>query len=198
MSRRPRPLLCLAVVATVAAGLLACGNGDDEADEALDELVPPTNPLESLAEQPPGQGVAVIGIEELSFAVTDCADGPQPDDTPEATTELQIEGAGETSEESFRVEIDRYRSDTGVGTPVVTETVRFLFGTGDDVRGVQAKRSTAGAGGEWLDLADPEATDPLIDRQDDAVDVRASFGPEGAVQGDDGVQLGRVRATCPS
>lgn len=198
MARRPRPLLRLVAVAALTAGLIACGNGDDGADETLDELVPPTNPLESLAEQPPGQGVAVIGIEELSFAVTDCADGPQPADTPEATTELQIEGTGETSEESFRVEIDRYRSDTGVGTPVVTETVRFLFGTGDDVRGVQAKRSTAGAGGEWVDLVDPEANDPLIDRRDDAVDVRASFGPEGAVHGDDGVEVGRVRATCPS
>lgn len=196
-SRRPsrpsaRPLAVLAVTMVLAA----CG-GDDPADDAVDELAPPANPLESLSEQPPGQGVAVIGIEELSFTVTECADGPGPDDTPEATTELRIEGDGETGEEAFRVEAVRYRSDTGVGDPVITETVRFVFGTEDDARGLQAKRSTAGADGAWLDLADPDATGPLIERTDDSVDVRASFGPEGAVAGAEGIVTGRVRFTCP-
>lgn len=191
----------LAVLAVVL--LVACSGGDsdegtgDTAD--VDELSPPPDPLESLAEPPPGQGVAVIGIDELSFRVTRCDEGPEEGDTPEATLDYVVEGTGETSDAgAFTVEITRYRSDTGNGVPIVTETARVVSGEGDEARGIEAKRTTAGAEGAWQDLMDPDATGPLVERRDDAVDVQAAFGPEGAVVGDDGIEEGRIRAACPA
>ncbi|HEX7135441.1 MAG TPA: hypothetical protein VF228_22895 [Iamia sp.] len=193
-----RRLAVLAVVALIA-GLAACGGGggDEASDEpAADELSPVPDPLETLTEPTPGQGVAVIGIEELSFVVTGCTEGPRPEDTPEATLDYLVEGEGDTSDGPFQVELSRFRSDTGVGELVLTETARITFGVDDDARGVEAKRTTAG--GEWLDLADPEADTPLIERRGDSYDIRGTFGPEAARAGDDGLETGRLRARCPA
>ena len=187
------------VAAVVVVGLAACGGGGGgEASDstAPDELSPVPDPLETLAEPTPGQGVAVIGIEELSFSVTACTEGPRPEDTPEASLDYLVEGEGDTSDGPFRVELTRFRSDTGVGEPVLTETVRITFGVDADARGIEAKRTTAGVGGAWLDLADPEATTALIERRGDSYDVRGTFGPEAARAGDEGLEQGRLRARC--
>lgn len=193
--------LAAAAVITVVAALAACGGGGgEEASDstAPDELSSVPDPLETLTEPTPGQGVAVIGIEELSFTVTACTEGPREGDTPEATLDYMVEGEGDTSDGSFTVEMSRFRSDTGLTEPVLTETVRITFGVDDDARGIEAKRTTAGAAGEWLDLADPEATTPLIERRGDAYDVRGTFGPEAALAGDEGLEVGRLRARCPA
>jgi hypothetical protein len=193
----------LAVVAALALalGLAGCGGGGgDDAAETTEpgELSPLPDPLESLAEPAPGQGIAVIGIEELSFTVTACTEGPRPDDTPEATLDYAVEGTGDTSDGPFTVEITRFRSDSGVGEPVLTETARITFGVDDDARGIEAKRTTAGTAGSWLDLTDPEATAALIERKDDSYDIRGTFGPEAARAGDEGLEEGRLRARCPA
>lgn len=188
-------------LAAVALGLVGCGGGgggEDSTTTEAGELSPLPDPLESLAEPAPGQGVAVIGIEELSFTVTACTEGPRPDDPPEATLDYMVEGTGDSSDGPFQVEITRFRSDTGVGEPVVTETARITFGVDDDARGVEAKRTTAGSGSAWLDLADPEATTALIERKDDSYDLRGTFGPEAAQAGDEGLEEGRLRARCPA
>lgn len=192
------PLRRLAVVVAVVALAACSGGGGEEASDstAADELSPVPDPLETLAEPTPGQGIAVIGIEELSFSVTACTEGPRPEDTPEATLDYLVEGEGDTSDGPFRVELSRFRSDTGVGEPVLTETVRITFGVDDDARGVEAKRTTAGAGGAWLDLADPDAATALIERRGDSYDVRGTFGPEAARAGDEGLEVGRLRARC--
>ena len=183
---------------TLVAALAACGGGggDDGADAPADELSPVPDPLETLAEPPPGSGVAVIGIEELSFTVTACTEGPRDGDPPEATLDHLLEGEGDTSDGPFQVEVSRFRSESGVGEPVLTETARITFGVDDEARGVEAKRTTAG--GEWLDLTDPEADAPLIERRGDSYDVRGTFGPEAARAGDDGLEAGRLRAVCPA
>ncbi len=187
------------VAVVLVAVLAACGGGNGEEDDAAtDELSPVPDPLETLAEPPPGQGVAVIGIEELSFTVTACTDGPRDGDTPEATLDYMVEGEGDTSDGPFQVELTRFRSDTGVGDPILTETARVTFGLDDDARGYEAKRTTAGSGGAWLDLTDPEATTALIERKGDAYDVRGTFGPEAARAGDEGLEVGRLRARCPA
>jgi hypothetical protein len=191
----------LAVPAVVAliAGLAACGGGGgDEAsdDPAADELSSVPDPLETLTEPTPGQGVAVIGIEELSFVITACTEGPRPEDTPEATLDYLVEGEGDSSDGPFQVELSRFRSDTGVGEPVLTETARITFGVDDEARGIEAKRTTAG--GEWLDLTDPEADTALIERRGDSYDIRGTFGPEAARAGDEGLETGRLRARCPA
>lgn len=186
-----------AIVAII--GLAACsGAGDGDASDATaaDELSSVPDPLETLTEPTPGQGVAVIGIEELSFTVTGCTEGPRPEDTPEAALDYLVEGEGDTGDGPFRVEVTRYSSDTGVGDEVLTETARITFGIDDDARGIEAKRTTAG--GAWLDLADPEADTALIDRTGDLFDVRGTFGPEGARAGDDGLEVGRLRVRCPA
>jgi hypothetical protein len=172
------PLLRRLAAVALIAGLVACsgGSGDEGSDTTEpDELSPVPDPLETLAEPTPGQGVAVIGIEELSFTVTACTEGPRPDDTPEATLDYLVEGEGETSDGPFLVEVSRFRSDTGVGEPVLTETVRISSGIDEDARGIEAKRTTAG--GEWLDLADPDAATALIDRRGDSYDLRPRGGP---------------------
>jgi len=151
-----------------------------------------------MAEPTPGQGVAVIGIEQLSFTVTGCTEGPRPGDPPEATLDYLVEGEGDTSDGPFQVEISRFRSDTGVGEPVITETAQVTFGVDDEARGVEAKRTSAGGGGTWLDLTDPEATAALIERRGDSYDVRGTFGPEAARAGDEGLEAGRIRARCPT
>lgn len=197
-------LLALAVAAALVLG--ACSGDGDDGDEAAatedteeaGELSPVPDPLESLAEPPPGQGVAVIGIQELSFEVTACVEGPEEGDTPEATLELRVSGEGEVSDGPFTVEITRYRSDTGDGPAVVTETAQVRLDLPDGPVGIEAKRTTAGPGGAWLDLTDPEADEPLIDRSDAAVDVRGTFGPAGARSGDEGLDEGRIRAACPA
>lgn len=200
VARRPSRLIAAALITV----LVACG-GDGGGDDAEttdsttpDELSPVPDPLESLGEPPPGQGVAVIGIEELSFTVTACTEGPRPEDTPQATLDYLVEGTGESSDGPFTVEVSRYRSDSGVGDPVFTETARITFGVDDDARGAEAKRTSVGADDGWLDLADPEATTPLIERRGDSFDVRGTFGPEGATASDDGLEEGRLRARCPA
>ena len=90
------------------------------------------------------------------------------------------------------------RADTGAAAPVITETAQVVFGEGDEAVGTEAKRTTTGPDGTWQDLTDPSATGPLIERHDDAVDVQARFGPEGAVEGDEGIEEGRIRAACPA
>jgi hypothetical protein len=199
--RRGLLILVLVVVALAACGGGA-GEGDDDEGGAegteVGELDPPPDPLETLAEPTPGQGVGVIGIQELSFTVTACTDGPAPGDTPEATLEYRVEGEGDSSDGPFRVEITRFSSDTGVGEPVLTETARISYGVDEEARGVEAQRTTAGDAGAWLDLADPAATTPLVERKGDAFDVRGTFGPEGARAGDEGLEDGRLRARCPA
>lgn len=193
------PLVRRLAVVAVIVGLVACsgGNGEEGSDTTeADELSSVPDPLETLAEPTPGQGVAVIGIEELSFTVTACTEGPRPEDTPEATLDYLVEGEGETSDGPFHVEVSRFRSDTGVGEPVLTETVRISSGVDEEAVGIEAKRTTAG--GEWLDLADPEATTALIERRGDSYDVRGTFGPEAALPGDEGLDVGRLRARCPA
>ncbi|WCO67438.1 hypothetical protein PO878_01730 [Iamia majanohamensis] len=96
------------------------------------------------------------------------------------------------------MEVTRYLSDTGAGEPVVTETARILVGAGDDARGLEATRTTAGPDGAWLDLADPAADGPLVDRRGDEVTVEATFGPEGARAGDAGLVEGRLVLQCPA
>lgn len=196
-----RRLAATVVGVGLAVALVGCGGGGgDDATETTEpgELSPLPDPLESLAEPAPGQGIAVIGIEELSFEVTACTEGPRPDDTPEATLDYLVEGSGDTSDGPFQVQITRFRSDSGVGEALLTETARITFGVDDDARGIEAKRTTAGTTGDWLDLADPEATTALIERKDDSYDIRGTFGPEAALLGDEGLEEGRLRARCPA
>ncbi|HXH56375.1 hypothetical protein [Iamia sp.] len=122
----------------------ACAGGGDGDDDGAPVSAPATDRFDALDDVEPGEGSAIIGIEELTFAVTACADGSAPDDPPEA------------------------------------------------------KRTTAGVDGAGLDLTDPDATEPLIDRRGDALDVRATFGPEQARAGDEGPVDGRLRARCPA
>lgn len=193
MRGRTLPRL-LAALAALALAAVACG-GDDALEAEPAEVAP--DPLASLAEPPPGQGVAVIGVEELRFTVTECPEGPAPDDPPLAQRQFAVVGQGTSSDGEFEVSVSQYRSDTGQGDPVLTETTRITYGESDEARGIEAKRTTAGADGAWLDLLDPGADEPLIARRGDAVDVAAEFGPEGARQGDEGTRTGRLRATCP-
>ncbi len=200
MTAVARRLLVLLVVALV--GLGGCGGGDGAGDGTTDgpdatDGASPLDPLDAVAEPAPGEGLVVVGFEELTFTVTECIDGPRPDDTPEATLDHSLVGEGETDDGPFTVLVTRYTSDTGAGDPVVTETVRIVFGADDDQRGVEAKRTTAGPDGSWLDLADPAADGPLIERTGDAYDVRATFGAITARAGDTGLDEGRLRARCP-
>lgn len=192
----------LCIIAAIALALVgACGgDGPDEAaggTEPADAVTTAPDPLATLAEPEPGHGVARIGVDELAFSVDDCESGPAEGDTPEATQELRVTGHGETDGEAFTVEITRFRSDSGVGAPVVTETATITVGTGEEARGLAPRRSTAGPGGAWLDLADPEADDPLLDRTGDAVDVQGTFGVDGATAADPGLAPGRIRVRCP-
>jgi len=180
----------------VLVGACGGGSGDDATDRPAASSTTGPDPLTALEEPDAGEGVAVIGSDHLPFTVVVCQTGPAEGDTPEATLELRITGQGEVDGEVFTIEITRFRSDTGVGVPVVTESASVTVGVGDEVRGLVARRSTAGPEGEWLDLTDPEADGPLIDQVGDAVDVRGNFGIDGATAAD-AVQSGRVRARCP-
>lgn len=171
----------------------ACG-GDDDAGP--DTSATPPDPRAALEVPAAGQGVAVLDVQQLDFEVTACVEGPAPDDPVEATRELRVEGEGTGGDGPFTVEILRYRSEADAA--VVSETARVTFGEGDEARGAEAMRSTAGPGGAWLDLTDPDADGPLISRTGDSIDVRATFGPRGAVAGDEGLVEGRIRATCPA
>ena len=210
--RSPRPLGALSVgVLALALGLLAgCGGSDDEGgggDDATEETAP--DPF-ALDQPDAGQGVAVIGVEQLAFEVTECSEEPGADDTEVAGRELLVAGEGETSDGTFLVEITRFRSDTGAGDPVVTESARITevvdpattipeaeTSVPVELRGLEARRTTGGADGAWLDLADPSADGPLISQTGDSVDIKATFGPDRARAGDEGLVEGRIRATCP-
>lgn len=185
----------MAAALALVAAAAACGGNDGPGPASAEVTVP--DPLASLAAPDPGRGVAVLGVRELRFTVTACEEGSGTGDTPLATRELQVTGRGEGGDGPFTVTVTRYRSDTGQGVPVVTETATVIYGDDDEARGIEAKRTTAGPGGTWLDLADPEADGPLVERVGDAVDVRATFGPRGARAGDAGLVEGRLRARCP-
>jgi hypothetical protein len=188
----------------------ACGGGSDDGgdDEGTEETAPDPYALDEPAA---GDGVAVIGVEQLTFEVTECSEEPGEDDTAVAVRELLVAGEGETSDGPFVVEITRYRADTGAGDPVLTETARITevldpattvpeseTSVPVELGGLEARRTTGGADGAWLDLADPSADEPLISQTADSVDVRATFGPDRARAGDEGLVEGRIRATCPA
>ena len=218
----------LTVVALVVLVGAACSSGGDSgagAGGSGDEQAPP-DPREALAEPAPGQGAAVIGFEELTFTVDECVDGPRPDDTPAATLDYEVRGSGRSSDGPFTVSITRFSSDTGTAGPVITETARVVFAevasgdasdlpgsdtegeadaapgghatTGSDGTVVEARRTNAGPKGTWLDLADPTAEGPLVERTGAHVDVRGAFGPPAATAGVAGIEPGRLRATCPA
>ncbi len=164
-------------------------------------MAPPTtlDAIEGMAAPEAGAGTAVLGDDVLTLTDVTCTEGPAPDDTPQASLESSLTAVGDLGDgTTANVEITRFRSDTGAGDPVITETARIVVGEGGEARGVEAKRSTSGPDGAWLDLTDPAATEPLVDRRGDAVDVRATFGPEGARAGDEGLAEGRIRARCPA
>jgi hypothetical protein len=184
-----------------------CGGDDGGEDAATEETAPDPFALEEPAA---GEGVAVIGVEQLTFVVTECSEEPGEDDTEVAVRELLVAGEGETSDGPFTVEITRYRADTGAGDPILTETARITevvdpsttippaeTSVPTELSGLEARRTTGGVDGAWLDLADPSADEPLISRTADSVDVRATFGPDRARAGDEGLVEGRIRATCP-
>ncbi len=178
--------------------LAGCGGGADDSAPVAPAPATTTDPSADLADPAPGTGVAALGTDVLDLADVTCTDGPAPDDTAEATREAQVTATGDLDGDVVEVEVVRFRSDTGAGDPVVTETARIGVGEGDAARGLEAKRTTAGPGGTWLDLADPEADAPLIERRGDAVDVRGTFGPEAARAGDEGLVEGRIRLHCPA
>lgn len=200
-----RALITGALVLALAA-LAGCGD-DGGGDDASEDTAPDRYAID----QPDaGEGVAVIGVEQLAFDVTECSEEPGEDDTEVAVRELLVAGEGETSDGPFTVEITRYRSDTGSGDPVVTEAARITEVVDPDttippaetsvpveLSGLEARRTTGGADGAWLDLADPSADGPLISQTGDAFDIRAIFGPDRARAGDEGLVEGRIRATCP-
>lgn len=209
--RSCRPLRALSLALLVLAIPLSagCGGGDDEGagEDVTEETAP--DPF-ALDEPAAGEGVAVIGVEQLSFEVTECSEEPGEDDTDVAVRELLVAGAGETSDGPFTVEVTRYRSDTGAGATVLTESARITevvdpattvpaaeTSVPVELSGLEARRTTGGAEGAWLDLADPSADEPLISRTGDSIDVRATFGPDRATAGDEGLVEGRIRATCP-
>lgn len=132
-----RRIPALAPIAALLVGA-ACTGSTDGDDDGAPVSAPATDRFDALDDAEPGEGSAIIGVQELSFAVTACADGSAPVDPPEATRESSLTGTGETAEGPFTVEVTRYRSDTGTGTPVVTETARVLTGEGDEARGVEA------------------------------------------------------------
>jgi hypothetical protein len=198
-------LLVLAL--PLASGCGGGGDGEGDADDATEETAP--DPF-ALDEPAAGEGVAVIGVEQLTFEVTECSEEPGEDDTDVAVRELLVAGEGETSDGPFVVEITRYRADTGAGDPVLTEAARITevvdpattipeseTSVPVELGGLEARRTTGGVDGAWLDLADPSADEPLISQTSDSVDIRATFGPDRARAGDEGLVEGRLRATCP-
>ena len=185
------------------AGLVAAcgGGGGGEASDSTeaDELSPVPDPLETLAEPTPGQGVAVIGIEELSFTVTACTEGPRPEDTPEATLDYMVEGEGDTSDGPFLVQL----------IPLPVRHRRGRAGADRDGR-ASSSGPTPTPGASRPSAPPPVSTAPgstsptpaantaLIERRGDSYDVRGTFGPEGARIGDEGLEDGRLRARCPA
>lgn len=155
--------------------------------------------MEAMADPEPGAGTARLGEDVLTLTEVVCIEGPSADDTPEASLESTVAAVADLGDgTTVSVEVSRFGSDTGAGDPVVTETARIVTGEGGEARGLEAKRSTSGPDGTWLDLTDPGATEPLVERRGDAIDVRATFGPEGARVGDEGLVEGRIRVRCPA
>ncbi len=209
-SSRPLRALSLGLLVLALPFASGCGGGSDgdgDAEDATEETAP--DPF-AIDEPAAGEGVAVIGVEQLTFEVTECSEEPGEDDTDVAVRELLVAGEGETSDGPFVVEITRYRADTGAGDPVLTETARITevvdpattipeseTSVPVELGGLEARRTTGGVDGAWLDLADPSADEPLISQTADSVDIRATFGPDRARAGDEGLVEGRIRATCP-
>ena len=122
-----------AVVGGLLAVLVVAACGGDDEPEGTDDPPEETAPDPLDIDQPdPGEGVAVIGVETLTFAVTECSEEPGEDDTEVSVRELLVAGEGEVSDGPFTIEITRYRSDTGVGDPVLTEAARFTFDPGEE------------------------------------------------------------------
>lgn len=192
---RPRPSVGLLILGVAVLAIVGCSGDDGDGASSP----PPTtaDPFAAVEAPTAGSGSAVIGVDRITFTVTSCATGAAPGDPAVARREFALVGSGRVGSTIFAVSVSRYRSDTGQGRATVTETARVATGTGDDQRGLEAKRTTAGKDGAWLDLTDPKADAPLITRAGGTVDIRANFAPEGGRLGDEAVTPGRLRARCP-
>jgi len=166
----------------------ACGSGSSPHEPSTTTTTFPA--LEG------GEGALLLGGSLYRFTVGRCTDGSAPGDTPQARQQFRLTGAGQVGTLPFTIAVTRYTSDTGVGGTTVTETALVTTGSGDARRGVEAKRTRVG--GRWIDLAQPNADRPLIERVGATVAVGARFGPEGARVGDPDIVIGRLRARCPT
>lgn len=171
-----------------SAGLaFGCGGSSDGADP----VVAPTTTVPTIGA---GEGEVTLGGEAQRFTVESCVDGPGADDTPEATQQFRLTGSGTAAGLDFAVTATRYTSDTGVGQTTITETITITSGTDDEAVGIEAKRTQIN--GEWLDLNDPNAKAPLLQRTGSALTAEARFGPEGSVEGDPDITPGSFTANC--
>lgn len=150
-----------------------------------------------------GQGYLQLAGVYYRFDVVGCRYGRSGNDPFDASRIFGVYGNGTTQGQLFTVELTQYRADAGArGPATITDTavVRMQGGTKAKpfIIGLRAQRAQVVGSGSWLDKLDSKAVTGLIARNGDQYAVSGEFGPEGAVEGDPGVQHGRVGAVCPA
>ncbi len=188
----PRRAASLLVVVAVIA-LAACGSSSATPPTVVPTVAPTAD--STRPQVTAGHGTLVLGGELEDFRVTSCADAPGAGDSPQATRQFLLVGSGEAGSLPFTVTVTRFVSDGAAATPTYTETATVATGSGDQLSGIEAKRSSVA--GKWLDLNDPAATTALINRSGSLVTIDAKFGPEGSRAGDPDITTGVLTARCP-
>ncbi|MBI2710170.1 MAG: hypothetical protein HYX34_10810 [Actinobacteria bacterium] len=170
----------------VVAATAACSSGSSGGPKVATTTTTPVRP---------GTGTFTMSGRRLDLRVRMCTTDPGPATDPTATREFLLEATGADSGTTYTVRVTRFRSNTGQGGTTFTETADLLSGSGSDVKGLEARRSSSK--GRWIDLLDRAARRPLIDRRGDRVRVSGRFGPQGVSEGDRGIYPAVLDARCP-
>jgi hypothetical protein len=142
----------------------------------------------------PGTGWLSLEGDAIELQVTTCAgEDPAPAD-PTAQRLYELVSTATVDGDEVTVTASEIRTDSGDAV-TTTQTIAVTSGEGEARVGLEAKRSLLDD--RWVDLNDPSATDPLLERGGDLVHATASFGPQGSRAGDPRIVPGAFIARCP-
>ena len=184
------------VLAASLVLIASCGGGGDDG----------ASPTTSTSQGPPkatipgsvapGKAWLALDDDAVELSVARCTDtGTGSTSTTQTAQKLsELVATGRSGSDDITVTVTEFRTDSG-DAKATTQTVEIAAQEGEAAVGLTARRSFFNE--RWVDLNEPSATTPLLERDGDQVIATGKFGPQGSRAGDPGIVDGALIARCP-